>query len=532
MKKGTFFEVTHLTSPHLTSPHLTSPHLTSSARGCSLLWRLCLFWAMMLGGVTTAGAQTDCAFIVDIESVEDISLCDTEFDVCYTISYRCLEGAEMFFRTIHYDTSFAVVSIPDGATLDICEFQQTQFGVIRLCTYKMALPSFDLGEDPDRPDTVVVGCFRLKVQIDLNNNLEKGLGFDAWSDGYGTSENPEFNKKLAIKYSPRFTNLELTPLTKLSDLIAQGIMPSSGLSPVANPFGAVFGILIDEDLIIDVPFYYFENVEIRLKPGVKILVEENTALSLLGCNLATCPIPGFWGEGIVVESNAVLTVDNSTLSDCRHAISAQAGAYVGLVDNTFRNNYIGLNLDMGSGSAQKLAALVLRDNQFVTDEEENLRPAYPGMLETSGGMGFCGIRANNYLSLNLSQPNRFERLANGVMYINSTGNMDKLSFKDITATDPAYSIRGNGVYLASRNNTHFANVGLPWAPGVTFDNCTVGVYARGYAGGLYRTVMSNVGDGAAHEQCAGTGCAACIAGASRPASSGISARWSVPDTGA
>ncbi len=89
--------------------------------------------------------------------------------------------------------------------------------------------------------------------------------------------------------------------------------------------------------------------------------------------------------------------------------------------------------------------------------------------------------------------NTFERLANGIVASNSLLNVGNLDFTDMkhSGATSAYPLEGFGIYLAARNNSSWANIGLPWAP-MTFDDCKTGVFANRYAGKVEHCTMTDV----------------------------------------
>lgn len=281
---------------------------------------------------------------------------------------------------------------------------------------------------------------------------------------------------------------------KVSDLIASNDLNSNSCTlPLGN------SRIIEDYLELDEDHCFIGGsgspISLYLLPGARIIVKSGKTLTLNWVNIFTCDQ---LGEGIIVETGGKLIAEHVNFNDARFAVNAQPASTLDIRNCNFTNNYIGLNLDMtGASSGQeKVTFLGFSGNTFSTGSGQSLKAAYSGMPEAVESRGYCGIRLVNYRDFNVFGSNTFLRLANGIVAAGSNLNVGNLSFTDMHhgGAISAYPQEGYGVYLSSRNNSSWANIGLRWAP-MTFENCKTGVFADRYAGKVENCTMTDVNAG-------------------------------------
>ena len=110
--------------------------------------------------------------------------------------------------------------------------------------------------------------------------------------------------------------------------------------------------------------------------------------------------------------------------------------------------------------------------------------------------GYCGIQLKNYEHFNVGGNQSFLRLANGIIGLNSTGNISNMSFDDMNSVDqsPVYVKEGFGIHLLGKGGSYWFNINETYTS-MTFNNCKTGVFAKSYAGRVAGTTMTNVGTG-------------------------------------
>ncbi|HNL37848.1 MAG TPA: right-handed parallel beta-helix repeat-containing protein, partial [Saprospiraceae bacterium] len=278
---------------------------------------------------------------------------------------------------------------------------------------------------------------------------------------------------------------------KVSDLIASNdLNANSCTQPIGNDR------IIQGELEIDQDFCFLgvstDPISIYLLPGARIEVKPGKTLTLNHVNIFTCDQ---LAEGIIVETGGKLIAQYVNFNDMRFAVNAQSASSLDIRNCNFTNNYVGLHLDMTGAPAgqEQVSFLGFSGNTFSTAPGQALKAAYPGMPEAIEERGYCGIFLKNYRDFNVFGANSFERLANGIVATNTNLNVGNLTFSDMrhSGVVNAYPREGHGIHLSARNNSSWANIGLPWAP-MNFDDCKTAVYAERYAGKVEHCTMTGV----------------------------------------
>ncbi|MCC6413055.1 MAG: hypothetical protein IT270_15435, partial [Saprospiraceae bacterium] len=215
----------------------------------------------------------------------------------------------------------------------------------------------------------------------------------------GTGDNPDEHI---------YFQLRETPITgSVNSLLGTRLNPLSFTNPYIE-FKTIEGTLVvDAD-------YKFNGgtgkTQLYLMPGAKILVEDGYKLHLQNVDIFTCDK---LAAGIEVEGGALLNADNTAFNDCRFAIDAKPEAILELKNNSFTDNYIGLNLDMSQGSSgsRRVQFNTMEGNVFKSDL--GLKTPYAGMPEAVEYRGYCGIRLSQYQDFNIGKNQTFLSLANG-----------------------------------------------------------------------------------------------------------------------
>ena len=229
------------------------------------------------------------------------------------------------------------------------------------------------------------------------------------------------------------------------------------------------------------------------KSGRSIIVRTGNTLTLINTDLYACDTLAY---GIIVEPGATLIAEGCNFSDSRFAIDAKPGAILHLVNNVFSDNYIGLNLDMSSGSPglRSVSFDSMANNLIKSDL--GLKTPYTGMPEAVEYRGYCGIQLKNYEHFNVGGNQTFSQLANGTIAVNSTGNITDMVFDDMNSVDQSavYPREGYGIHLLGKGGSYWFNINQTYTT-MSFNNFKTGVYAKSYAGRVAGTTMTNVGTG-------------------------------------
>lgn len=243
-----------------------------------------------------------------------------------------------------------------------------------------------------------------------------------------------------------------------------------------------YGSILNDDF-----FYTF-----KLSPGAKIVVAPGAGFKPE--NVIFTSVCSELSDGIYVEGNGSLKAQKVFFKNSRFGVKAAPNAKLAFKNCDFENNYIGLNLDMGEPGSVKFGAF----SNVRFSNTGTLNIAYPGMPETVGNKGYCGIYANNYNNLNLwggnSNNATFSGLCNGIVGNNVTGNFHNMVFTNIDGTGNPYPNLGYGIKLASPGNVSFVRINEPWTS-MTFTNCKKPINLTGYAGSIKKVTIEKAETG-------------------------------------
>ncbi|MCC7504512.1 MAG: hypothetical protein IT259_04385, partial [Saprospiraceae bacterium] len=432
------------------------------------------------------------SFIPAASSEIYFDICDLDFQV--TIEICHYYTAEHQFE-IQFDCQLPYINFVDNGALENVSETPLGGGVTRVSGTVTAPPA------PDE-NTLVCPSFtftfsRFGTWPGVLNNFRARV--------IDPSCDPPLQAEATYTLSnSSFIDLRVAPQTQLSALLAAGtIVPGST--------GSLPDLYIDDELIIDVPALIQGSSgayrDIVLMPGASIVIAEDAApsagtpyLNTQYAQFRTCPGDAL-SEGIIVEPRAAgskviqLNMQQSRITDARFGINAQPGSSLRIESTEFTNNYVGLHLDMTGAAAgqEQVSFLGFSGNTFSTAPGQALKVAYPGMPEAIEERGYCGIFLKNYRDFNVFGANSFERLANGIVATNTNLNVGNLTFSDMrhSGVVNAYPREGFGIHLSARNNSSWANIGLPWAP-ISFDDCKTAVFAERYAGKVEHCTMTGV----------------------------------------
>jgi len=252
--------------------------------------------------------------------------------------------------------------------------------------------------------------------------------------------------------------------------------------------------IIDLDNIPGSDCYTFdENSVIKMAAGARVIVSGGT-LSVIDSKIFSCD--SLW-QSIIVQPGARLEMRGCTVSDGENAVALQAGAEAEIRDNTFRNNYTGILVDLAAG-----------ENAFLSNCYGNTFLA-EGLLKAPRDniKGFAGIWLKNdnaAVGLAGQAPNIFEGLYNGILALNTNLRVTNCVFRDIRV-DPNVLLRpavGRGVYAYTDGmRSPLLLVSGGEGNQVAFEGCTVGIGANGANAFIFSTLMDDVDTGIRLQRC-------------------------------
>ncbi|MCB9352797.1 MAG: right-handed parallel beta-helix repeat-containing protein, partial [Lewinellaceae bacterium] len=239
--------------------------------------------------------------------------------------------------------------------------------------------------------------------------------------------------------------------------------------------------------------FTFRKSLIELEPGAKIVVSSGK-LVLDGCRIFGCS--SLW-ESIIVENGASLEMRGCTVSDAENAVTLLDGSHANIHNNTFRNNYTGILMDLQPGQTASLYNCY--GNTFLA--AGNLK------APRNGTKGFAGIwlnYANTSVGVAGQAPNIFDGLYNGILAQSSNLRVTNTTFRNLAA-DPGQTTRlgtGQGIHaFGSSWGYPLLYVSGDEGRPVFFENCTVGLRASGTNAYIFNTNMEGVNTGLRLQNC-------------------------------
>ena len=200
----------------------------------------------------------------------------------------------------------------------------------------------------------------------------------------------------------------------------------------------VYGALkIDMDLEVkNMPFLMQPGSSITIGEGINVSIPSDVIIN--SCSFVGCP--DMW-NGIVVNGHSSLNFIGNQIQDGIVAINCRIGSSLGLQDNCFERNYVGVQLNGG------VSNLSVVDNN-VFDCIGNLKSGAPNNAMIS----FCGIEYASSQGFIVGGNNYFYRMHNGIIANNSIINVRNGVFIDMplpsSFPDPFF-IKGFGIYAVN-----------------------------------------------------------------------------------
>ena len=270
--------------------------------------------------------------------------------------------------------------------------------------------------------------------------------------------------------------------TSLLSLINNLTMLPSGTSCLSNNTDKR-RFQVSGTLEIDVP-YCLKDYRLMMKPGSKIIVKAGNSLEIKGdTKIFACD--QMW-QGITLEENADLTIDNSTIEDAQYAIKATGNSDISITGSTFNRNFIGVYVEnpyAGSGYAGNTNFTALSGNTF--DGSGGLLSPYSGQGSgPAGALGseaFAGIYIDNSSAAIHSLGNSFKDMSNGIYCKGTSLKVTGCTFANIQENgSPGFT--GYGILATDRRGSKlFQQSGFGSGAGsvYSFQNCSRGIYVSG-----------------------------------------------------
>ncbi|MCB0612669.1 MAG: right-handed parallel beta-helix repeat-containing protein, partial [Phaeodactylibacter sp.] len=337
-------------------------------------------------------------------------------------------------------------------------------------------------------------CFELNFTTKVvsrpgSNPIGTTVAIDSLENGNVVEDVAE----AGLSFSPREvgdnTFLTVSGLFSESSLSSNGANCSSGAQQQNLHIDGTFEIDLSSTECFGI-----QNSLIILEPGASIDVSGGT-FRLLNCRIMGCD--GLW-ESITVEDGARLEMRGCTVSDAENAATLLDGSQADIHNNTFRNNYTGILMDLQAGQTASLFNCY--GNTFVADG--NLK------APRSDTKAFAGIwlrNASASVGVAGQAPNVFDGLYNGILALSSNLRVANSTFQNLLS-GTGFSPRpgaGHGIHAFGGSPLGFNLLYVSGDEGrpVLFENCTVGLRASGTNAYIFNTRMEAVDIGLRLQGC-------------------------------
>ncbi|MEZ5030886.1 MAG: T9SS type A sorting domain-containing protein [Saprospiraceae bacterium] len=214
----------------------------------------------------------------------------------------------------------------------------------------------------------------------------------------------------------------------------------------ANSSGTAQHVIIDGtfEMGSETGYTFASGSDLIFAEDALLLVNSSTSgltqpnLTILNSTLRGCE--DLW-EGIKVLQGRGLRVENSTIEDAIHAVTAERNTKIALRGNTFRNNHIGFYVEASPNNQPHTIHHEIRNNVFTSDA---------ALLESVSGFNayaYAGISVTDMALLDLDgKVNEFEHLQNGILATHSQVRINsQTTFTDIQPETPIFQSYGISV---------------------------------------------------------------------------------------
>ncbi len=268
-------------------------------------------------------------------------------------------------------------------------------------------------------------------------------------------------------------------------------------SPVTVPGTTV---VINEKLIVDVPWLLFQNQTLIMGPGAEIEVQSGNLLVMDNCTVYACD--QMW-LGVTMQQDANILILRSTVSDAHRTIRVGDRNKVVLIGSTFTDNFI--TVDAFSKSILNNGTVYyIAENIF--EGTGSLKPKYPDQLlqlpellpeitvSQFDDYPLAAI-ALAHSNIDFNTPyqgtgfNHFRNMSNGIINYKTKMNVEFCKFENIqpagfysggTLSTNTVSFNGSAIFtFAHKSNAQLTQkghfIGQTGVP--SFIDCRYGIFA-------------------------------------------------------
>jgi len=199
--------------------------------------------------------------------------------------------------------------------------------------------------------------------------------------------------------------------------------------------------------------FLVKNSYVIMNRGAEIEVASGNYLELYSNFVEGCE--HLW-RSITVKSGGQLSAGDNEIADALYAIRAEDGARVGITQNTFDKNFVGIRVPPKANNALQTVTLIPKGiafNKFICSDD--LKPKYGSDSEpVPGDRTFAGVYLNNVAGLDIGRENVFEGIRNAVIAESSTFSLSESTIQDLIFEDQSgepepLNFNQIGVYAAN-----------------------------------------------------------------------------------
>ena len=204
-----------------------------------------------------------------------------------------------------------------------------------------------------------------------------------------------------------------------------------------------------------------------MQPGAEIRIKNGFNLDLFNCNIKGCL--QMW-KSITIEDGGSLRMVGTTVEDAQYAVQALDGSSIGIANNKFYDNYIGLFIDGTNTSGTNGQVTLLGASANINSNEfyhiNGLIPAYDNQSPLPEERTHAGIFLKNVDNIDIGStinpftPNTFFHIKNGILMDHATAEIHNNNIAELGGTEIAdfpYDICGYGIYLNNDSEAFIAN---------------------------------------------------------------------------
>lgn len=390
-------------------------------------------------------------YIYFLDDLVVTSSCTPQITITPTVLQQCIDGEAIIEYEICLDSPDE-----DPVTIDLAALLPGGFPLT-----VVSGGGFDSGGEaqvtlPDEDGDP--NCVTLTLTLETGSNITPGtmatIGMDATSEDACVNTGNS-NGDAVLVFEPCTTDPERCECPSLTNNYNIGMdensvthLDMSGLP--ADLDGAC--VAINGKLVVNRNFLV-KNSYVIMNRGAEIEVVSGNYLELYSNFIEGCD--HLW-RSITVKSGGQLSAGDNEIADALYAIRAEDGARVGITQNTFDKNFVGIRVPPKGSSALQTVTLIPKGiafNKFICSDD--LKPKYGSDSEpVPGDRTFAGVYLTNVAGLDIGRENLFEGIRNAVIAEGSTFSLSEsliqdLIFEDQSGEPEPLNFNQIGVYAAN-----------------------------------------------------------------------------------